>query len=144
MALNEVFFDATRVSLKVGAGTLSGDPVRVGNLNAVAITDAAVSLTAGANAGFSIGLIASNNRIPSGNEVGYASCKTTGAFKFTVTAAGAVAFGDPIYAIANGTGSVKKVTLTTSSSGNKLYGVALEDAASGTPVIAVKLAEITV
>lgn len=143
MALNERFWNAERVSLPVGAGTLSGDPVRVGNLNAVAITDSGVAVAAGANAGFTIGLVASNNRIPTGNEVGWASCKTTGAFVFPVTAAGAIAVGDPIYAIANGTASVKKVTLTTSASGNKLFGVAIEAAASGTPSIGVKIAQIT-
>lgn len=144
MAVNERFWDANRVSLPVGAGTLSGDPVRVGFLNAVAITDSAVSLTAGANAGFNIGLVASVNRYASGNAVGWASCKTTGAFIFTVTAAGAVAVGDPIYAIANGDTTIKKVALTTSASGNKLYGIATEAAASGTPKIAVKIAQITV
>lgn len=142
MALNEVFFQGERISLPVGAGTVAGDPVRVGVINAVAITDSATSQAAGANAGFTIGLVASNNRIPTGNEVGYASVKTTGIFKFPVTAAGAIAVGDPIYAIANGTASVKKVTLTTSASGNKLFGAAFEAAASGTSTIAVKLAEI--
>jgi predicted RecA/RadA family phage recombinase len=143
MALNEVFFQGERISLLVGAGTVSGDPVRVGGLNAVAVTDSATSQAAGANAGFTLGIVGSANRITTGNEVGWASCKTTGIFRFPVTAAGAIAQGDLIYAIANGTGSVKKVTLTTASAGNKLFGVAFEAAASGTPTIAVKLAEIS-
>lgn len=144
MATNEVFWDANRVSLKVGAGTLAGDPVRVGNLNAVAITDSSVSNSVGTNIDYALTSVGAVNKVPTGNEVGWASCKTTGAFRIATNVTTSVAIGDPIYAIVNGTGSVKKVALTNVVGTNKFWGVALEDAAAGAAVkLAVKIAEIT-
>jgi hypothetical protein len=144
MATNEVMWESGRRSLRVGTGTLSGDPVRVGVINAVAITDSAVAVDQGANVGFiPTSSPANANRVPTGNAVGWASCKLFGSFRVPVTVVTtAVSQGDPIYAIANGTGSVKKVTLTNVSTGNKLWGTAMEDAAVGSPLVEVKISEI--
>ncbi len=144
MAKNEVLWDANRISVPVGAGCLSGDPVRVGVLNAVAVTDGAVSNDAGSNMGYALTTVGSVNHIPTGNEVNWASVKASGSWRIPVVAAGAVAVGDPIYAIVNGTASVKKVTLTATVGTNKLWGIAMEPiAGAGTVSIAVKVIEFT-
>jgi predicted RecA/RadA family phage recombinase len=150
MANNEVFWFAGRISLLVDKTTgtpvvKSGDPVRVGAMNAVAVTDAGRTVDTGSNVGFVPALSANANRIPSGNKPGYASCKTFGSWKVTVAAVAAISAGTPIYAIADADTAVKKVSLTTTATGNKLWGVALEAVPSGgTPLVHVKLVETAV
>jgi hypothetical protein len=124
MARNEVFYDATHVSLQVSTppagAVLSGDPVRVGIANFVAQTDVAVDNTAGNPVGV--------NGMTNSNEAGFASLNSTGCWNVPVTVTGTVAVGDAIYATTNGTN--KKVALTNVASGNKLWGWAF--AATGT------------
>ncbi len=150
MARNEVFWSAERISAPVDKTTgavvvKSGDPVRIGALNAVATTDAGRSVDMGSNVGFMPILSASENRVPTGNQPGYASIKTTGAWRVPVTAAAAIAYGTPIYAVADADPAIKKVTLTTTASGNKLWGIAIEAFPSGGTVqCSVKLNEISV
>lgn len=74
MAQNEIFRNATHLSLPVGSTVKAGDPVKVGVLNGVAQTAPGEG----------------------GNPPGYATVWLQGAFKVPVT--GTVAkVGDPIY-----------------------------------------------
>lgn len=111
--LNEIFKDADGLSLPVATGVLSGTPLRVGILNAVAITDeGSVKDTNNVRNGVSLG----TGGI--GNLPGYTSVKTSGSFQLTVT--GAVAsVGLPVYIKADG-------TLTSVATGAFLFGAALE------------------
>lgn len=85
MAKNEHLRHANHVSLPVPAGTVSGDPVRVGILNGVAQTDRASSSNWGG-----------------GNAPGEASVWLDGSHLLEV--AGAVEnVGDPVYILADGT-----------------------------------------
>jgi predicted RecA/RadA family phage recombinase len=111
MAKNEVYKRAEYISLPVPVGTLSGAPVRVGGLNAVAQVD---EPTANINAQ----LTPAWGEAPSGNRPGWASCALVGAFNLPVSTTTAMAVGDPVYITA---GNV----LTPVASGNNLYGHAL-------------------
>lgn len=115
MAKNEVFKDAEGLSLPVATGTLSGTPLRIGILNAVAQTDEG-SVT-NPNYVFA-GIAQPTGGI--GNAPGYASVKTTGSWIVTVTGATTVSPGSltPVYITSAG-------ALTTTSTGNFLWGVAL-------------------
>lgn len=84
MARNEHLRHANHVSLPVQAGTVSGDPVRVGILNGVAQTDRA-----------------STSNWAGGNVAGEASVWLDGSHNLAVT--GAVEnVGDPVYILADG------------------------------------------
>ena len=78
MALNEVFKLGTNISMPVPDGTASGDPVRVGVLNGVAVTDEGRG----------------------GNASGYASVDLTGGHKHIIPGAGV---GDAVYIANDGT-----------------------------------------
>lgn len=93
MALNEIFKVGKSISLPVPTGTNSGDPVRVGTLNGVAIVDEGT--------GF--------------NADGYASVDLFGGHLFEIADAGAADIGDPVYITSAG-------ELTLVDTGNKLYG----------------------
>lgn len=82
MALNEVFKHGKSISLPVPSGTKSGDPVRVGSLNGVAIVDE--------GSGF--------------NQPGYASVDLFGGHLFELKGA---KVGAPVY-FANGKLSLTK------------------------------------
>lgn len=98
MAKNEHLRHANHISLPVPAGTVSGDPVRVGILNGVAQTDRA-----------------STSNWGGGNAAGEASVWLDGSHHLEV--AGAVEnIGDPIY-IADGA--------LSSAEGGDLFGAAL-------------------
>lgn len=125
MALNEVFKDADALSLPVPNDTRSGSPLRIGILNAVAITDAG-GLTDGRN-------VVNGVSQPTGgigNKPGFTSTKTSGAFHVPVV--GAAAVGDPIYIKGDN-------TLTRTAAGNFLYGVALRAKGTGTATLLVRL-----
>lgn len=77
MALNEVFKLGQYISLPVPSGTESGDPVRVGSLNGVAIVDEGTG----------------------GNAEGFASVDISGAHKFVIAGA---EVGDPVYITSGG------------------------------------------
>lgn len=93
MALNEVFKVGKSISLPVGTGVESGDPVRLGVLNGVAIVDA--------GSGF--------------NAEGWASVDLFGGHKFEIDGGEEAAVGTPVYITTAG-------ALTLTASGNKLYG----------------------
>jgi len=112
MAKNEVFKDSEGLSLPVATGTLSGTPLRIGILNAVAQTDEG-SVT-NPNYVFQ-GVAQPTGGI--GNAPGYTSVKTTGAWIVTVTGAITTA-GTPVYIKTDG-------TLTTTATGAFLWGAAL-------------------
>lgn len=120
MATNEVFRDSQWVSLPVPQTIKSGDPVRVGVLNAVAQTDAGV---------------AANGNTPAipggvGNGTGYASVALTGAWRVTVV--GALTVGQLVYIKADN-------TLTATATGNKVFGAAIFAKAAGTGPATVRL-----
>lgn len=112
MARNEHLRHANHVSLPVPAGTVSGDPVRVGILNGVAQTDRA-----------------STSNWAGGNVAGEASVWLDGSHNLAVT--GAVAeVGQAVY-IADG-------ALTATAEGGDLFGAALTTQA-GDGTIPVKI-----
>lgn len=88
MARNEVFKDADYLSLPVEVGTLSGDPVRIGELNGVAQTDEPTEWHATHGAW---------DQHPSGNKNGYSSIALKGAFRIPVAGTGELEVGDPVY-----------------------------------------------
>ena len=113
MAKNEHLRHANHVSLPVPAGTVSGDPVRVGILNGVAQTDRASATNWGG-----------------GNAVGEATVWLDGSHHLEV--AGAVsAIGTAVYITSDG-------SLTTTATGNSLFGAALATQA-GDGTIPVKI-----
>lgn len=120
MATNEVFRDASFVSLPVPTTIKSGDPVRVGVLNAVAQTDAGVAAAGNVPA------------IPGGvgNGTGFASVALTGAFRVTVV--GALTPGQFVYIKTDN-------TLTATATGNKVFGAAIFPKAAGTGPAVVKI-----
>ena len=93
MALNEIFKIGKSISLPVSAGIKSGDPVRVGVLNGVAIVDE--------GSGF--------------NADGYTSVDLFGGHLFEIEDAGAADVGDAVYITSAG-------ALTLTATSNKLYG----------------------
>lgn len=121
MARNEVYKDSDYISLPVPTGRLSGQPVRVGGLNAVLHTnEGSVDKPAGAY-----------NEAPSSNKAGFASVALKGAWRIPVSTTTTLAIGDPVYII------VATGVLTPVSSGNQLFGHALsaKGATADQPVI---------
>ena len=114
MARNITYDDANQVSLPVPAGTKSGDPVRVGGLNGVALTNRALST-------------ATPPEFGGGNVDGQATVKLNGASTFDVDFA--LAPGDAVYI--DGTNTLTNVNT------DDLYGYSLvtKDATSGPAVI---------
>lgn len=113
MAKNEVFKDAEGLSLPVPTGTKSGAPLRLGILNAVAQTDEGGQV----NTDYVFAGIAQPTG-GIGNAAGFASVKTTGAWILTVTGATVAASFTPVYITSAN-------VLTTTATGNFLFGVAL-------------------
>ena len=115
MAKNEVFKDSEGLSLLVPTGTKSGAALRIGILNAVAQTDEGSQTNS--NYVFA-GVAQPTGGI--GNAAGYASVKTTGSWILQVTGATTVTAGvlTPVYITSAN-------ALTTTASGNFLFGVAL-------------------
>ena len=117
MATNIKYDDANQVALPVPAGTKSGDPVRVGGLNGIALTNRALST-------------ATPPEFGGGNVDGEATIKLKGAGKFNV--AFALNPGDPVYITAAN-------ALTATAAGNSLWGHSLstKGAPAGDAVIRV-------
>lgn len=114
MAKNEHLRHANHISLPVPAGTVAGDPVRVGILNGVAQTDRASSSNWGG-----------------GNTVGEASVWLDGSHYLEV--AGAVAaVGDPVYILTDGSLAAEQ------TASEPVFGAALATQA-GDGVIPVKI-----
>lgn len=115
MATNEHFRRGDFLSLPVISGKKSGDPVRVGSLNGVCATNRAKTDVTPTN---SDGTVNTNYDAGGGNPTGYASVWLSGAHDFQVAFA-ITNVGDPVYILADGS------ALTATSSGNNLYGHAL-------------------
>lgn len=111
MARNEVFKDANYLSLPVPEGTLSGDAVRIGDLNGVAQTDEPTAWHEAHGTW---------DQHPSGNKDGYASIALVGAFRLKVAGTVALDVGDPVYITPAGA-----VTSTDNTGANALFGHAL-------------------
>jgi predicted RecA/RadA family phage recombinase len=119
VATNEVYRAGTKISLPVPETIKSGDPVRVGAINAVAQTDAGVTGPPVVSGGV-------------GNAPGFASVARDGAFNLTVT--GALTVGQIVYI----TGAN---ALTATSTGNKIFGVALSAKGAGAGLAIVELVQ---
>lgn len=123
MALNEIFKEGNHLSLPVPDGTLSGKPLRIGILNAVAETDE------GGQTVVVNGITQITGGV--GNADNFASVSFVGAWELDV--AGAVAsVGLPIYIKSDN-------TLTATASGNYLFGAALRTKGTGTGPLLVKV-----
>lgn len=122
MALNEVFKEGNHLSLPVPNNTVSGTPLRIGVLNAVAETDEG-GLTAVVN-----GITQNTGGI--GNADNFASVSLVGAWDLTVT--GALTVGQAVFITGAG-------ALTATSTGNFLFGAALRAKGSGSGVVLVKV-----
>lgn len=125
MALNEVFKDADGLSLPVPEGTRSGTPLRIGILNAVAITDEATVVN---DQHVSYGFAQRTGGI--GNKKGFTSTKLSGAWRVPVT--GATTVGGPVYITSAG-------KLTTTAGSNALWGAALRVKGGGEGETIVKI-----
>ena len=123
MALNETFKEGIALSLPVPDGTLSGKPLRIGILNAVAQTDEG-GQTAVVN-----GITQITGGV--GNKDNFASVSLVGAW--TLDVAGAVAnVGQAIYIKSDN-------TLTATATGNFLFGASLRTKGTGTGPLVVKV-----
>lgn len=123
MALNEVFKEGNHLSLPVPDGTVSGKPLRIGILNAVAETDEG-GATVVVN-----GITQISGGI--GNADNFASLSLVGAWELDV--AGAVAaVGQAIYIKSDN-------TLTATATGNFLFGASLRTKGTGTGPLLVKV-----
>jgi hypothetical protein len=125
MTSREIYSDADNLSLPVPSGLKSGDPVRVGELNGVLVTDRTpdtqtISDTQGPVT-------------PGGNPPGYASVKLKGAREFDGVAFAVSNIGDPIY-ITPGN------ALSGSASGNQKYGAALSTKTATAGPLTVRIA----
>lgn len=108
MAKNIVYKPGDHLSVPVPAGTKSGDPVRVGGLNGVAITDRANAGVSPVNAD---GTVNTAFNAGGGNPNGHASVWFEGVANLPVTTASAPAFGAPVYY----DDAAKKLTTTAGS-----------------------------
>lgn len=130
MAVNQVFKTGNNIALPAPSGLLSGQPVRIGAINAVAVTDRGDATTT-----ISLGGGVSITQPTGGVSLAptEASVKLDGAYNLTVTGAVAAA-GDLVYI----TGAN---TLTTTASGNKVFGYALRTKGAGAGIIPVLLVQ---
>lgn len=117
MAKNEVYRLGQYVPLPVPEGTKAGDPVRVGGLNAVAVSER------------------NSYEGEFGGHVGEASTDLGGAHTFNVTVSGGpLKAGQPIYIKADN-------SLVTVATDNNLFGHSLEyNVPNGAHVVTVKIA----
>lgn len=112
MAKNITYKPGNHISAPVPAGTKSGAPLRIGGLNAVAVTDRAeVGVPA---------VLADGTKNPAynhggGNPQGHASVWFEAAPEVKVTSGAAITFGAPVYITPAG-------ALNTTASGNTLWG----------------------
>ena len=113
MATNEVYRNADHLPLPVPSGTVSGDPVKVGSLIGVAVT----------------------NR--DGN--GEATVWRKGAYTFTVDNA-VTAVGTPLYVAGDGTSRI--TSLTATATGNTLFGYALATKTAAAGPLPVAIAQV--
>ena len=117
MAINAVFQAGRNLSLEVPAGTKAGDPLRIGSLNCIAVTDRGdASVTKNLGGGVSI----TQPTGGVGNGPTFASVRVgEGAWRVPVVSAAAVEIGQPVYIKADN-------TLTDDATGNTLWGISLQ------------------
>lgn len=126
MALNEIFKEGNHLSAPVDATVRSGDPLRIGILNAVAETDPGGTTN---NAYVVNGVAQPTGGI--GNAVGNTSVSHVGVWRLQV--AGALAgYGTPVYIKTDG-------TLTATATGAFLFGAAIRAKGTGTGDAIVKI-----
>lgn len=114
--LNMIFKSDSYISLPVPNGTKSGDPVVVGDIVGVAITDEGGGV---------------------GNAEGYASVALEGGARLNVAAGTTYAVGETVYITSAG-------AITKTSSGNKRFGKVThepKDSTSGAGAIIVKIVQ---
>jgi len=115
MAKNEVFRNADHLTLPVPTGTKSGDPVVVGELKGVALTDRDTT-------------------------DGTATVWLKGAFAFSVD--GAVdTVGTPVHIVADGTRQTTLAVAAPAADG-KVFGYVLETKTAATAPVAVRIAQV--
>ena len=132
MATNEVFRPGDKVSLPVPSGTVSGAPLRIGGLNAVAVTDRAKVDVAPTN---DDGTRNTSYNYGGGNPTGYASCWLDGAHEFVVDFE-VTSVGAPIYIVT----ASNTLDDTDNSGANPLFGHALTTKAATEGPLTVRLA----
>ena len=111
MSTNKIYNDGDPLPAPVPAGTKSGDPVRIGGLNGVAIVDRAAASTGPVNADGSLNAAYNHG---GGNADGNTSVDYSGAFELSVTSAAAPTYGQAIHLAAAG--------LTTTAGSDPLWG----------------------
>ena len=112
MARNITYKPGDHISAPVPAGTKSGQPLRIGGLNAIAVTDRAKTDVAALNTD---GTRNASYNWGGGNPNGYASVWLEGAAEVVVTAAAAPTFGKAVYITSAG-------ALTETATNNTLWG----------------------
>lgn len=115
MARNQVYKDADYLSLPVPTGKLSGQPVRIGGLNAVLQTNEGSVDIALATP------VTAYSEAPSSNKAGFASVALKGAFRIPVSTTGTLAIGAPVYIIT----ATGVLTTTDNTGANPVFGHAL-------------------
>lgn len=115
MSINNVYKPGDQLPAPVPAGTKSGDPVRIGGLNGVAIVDRAAASTGPLNADGSLNTAYNRG---GGNANGNASVQFDGAHKVVVTSAAAPTYGQAIHLAAAG--------LTTTAGSDPLWGYSVD------------------
>ena len=115
MSTNKIYNDGDPLPAPVPAGTKSGDPVRIGGLNGVAIVDRAAASTGPVNADGSLNTAYNRG---GGNADGNASVQFDGVHKVSVTSAAAPTYGQAIHLAAAG--------LTTTAGSDPLWGYSVD------------------
>ena len=111
MSTNNIYKPGDQLPAPVPAGTKSGTALRLGGLNAVAITDRAAASTGPVNADGSLNTAYNRG---GGNADGNASVQFDGVHKVSVTSAAAPTYGQAIHLAAAG--------LTTTAGSDPLWG----------------------
>lgn len=94
MSTNEIYAVGQSISRPVPAGTKSGDPLRIGFHNCVAVTDAAKTDVAAFNTD---GTVNTAYNLGGGNKHGNASTKAGGSHRVNVKAAAKPDYGAGVY-----------------------------------------------
>ena len=115
MSINNVYKPGDQLPAPVPAGTKSGDPVRIGGLNGVAIVDRAAASTGPLNADGSLNTAYNRG---GGNANGNASVQFDGAHEVVVTSTTAPTYGQAIHLASAG--------LTTTAGSDPLWGYSVD------------------
>ena len=122
MAKNVVYMPGDRISLPVSAGVTAGDPVRVGDLNGVAMTARAKVDVAPTHADYNWG---------GGNPTGSASVWLEGIFEVEVAVTASVTVGQKIYMSATGLTQADNDGGTPTPAAYPQWGVAVKAVTKG-------------